>query len=90
MQMTNTNQKYAPLATVSAMFGIPVSSLKIKMTLATKRGIPLPSRARVGKSFLYDTEAFGAWLFENADALRQTAPIFEKKQTKKPVERANT
>jgi len=77
--MTNTNQKYAPLAMVSAMFGIPITSLKIKMTLASKRGIPLPSRARVGKIFLYDTEAFGAWLFENADQLRQATPNFEKK-----------
>ena len=68
------HQKYAALPALAEMFSIPLSSLKIKLHIASKAGIEMPERRRVGRCFLYDTEAFGAWLWENADALRRPAP----------------
>jgi len=77
--MQNPIQRYAPLATIAQIYSIPHSTLKLKLWVAKKRGIEFPLRARVGKTFLYDVDAFGVWLFANADSLRQATPNFEKK-----------
>ncbi len=68
--MQNSIQRYAPLATIAKIYAIPQSTLKLKLWVAKKKGIEFPLRARVGKGFLYDTEAFGAWLFANAADLK--------------------
>ncbi len=68
-----TNQDRLPFLSarqLCAAFGIPEVSFRILLHRARKLGIPMPSRRRLGRRYLYDVKAFSEWAWEHADALR--------------------
>jgi hypothetical protein len=75
--MSTYNLQYLPLSKIAEQIGIPHATLKIKLCLATQRGIPLPLRRRIGRQFFYDCIEFNVWLFENADNLKQSTKSLE-------------
>jgi hypothetical protein len=76
--MDNMNLKYVPLQTIAATFGLNPQSLKIRLSLASKRGIELPARRRCGRIFLYDSEKFSEWLWEHSEKTKQSVESLEK------------
>jgi hypothetical protein len=76
--MDNTFGKYLTLAQIAGEMRIPVATLKAKLHVASKAGIELPPRRRIGKSYLYDANAFSRWLWQHAESLRRH---FEKSAT---------
>ena len=69
---------YLTLAQIAREMRIPVGTLYMKLSIARKAGIELPPRRRVGKSYLYDANAFSQWLWQHAESLRRH---FEKSAT---------
>ncbi len=65
------SRRYAPISQIATMFGLSASTLKIKLSCANKKGIPLPTRRRISKTYFYDVSEFEKWLWQNADALRR-------------------
>jgi hypothetical protein len=61
---------YLTLAQIASEMRIPVGTLHMKLSIARKAGIELPPRRRVGKSYLYDANAFAQWLWQHAETLR--------------------
>ena len=76
---------YLTLAQIASDMRIPVGTLKVKLHAASKTGIELPPRRRMGKSYLYDAKAFSHWLWQNSEALRRP---FEMKSATDDVESA--
>jgi hypothetical protein len=74
-----TEPQYATLKEIADKSGVAESTLKIKLTVATQKGIALPLRKRIGKQFLYDRQAFMNWLWEHADAIRRPMPTITTK-----------
>ena len=62
---------YLTLAQIASDMRIPISTLKAKLHVAAKAGLELPPRRRIGKSYLYDANAFSQWLWQNSEALRR-------------------
>jgi len=69
--MHNTFGNYLTLAQIASDMRIPIATLKAKLHVASKQGLELPPRRRLGKSYLYDTHAFSQWLWQNSEALRR-------------------
>jgi len=76
---------YLTLAQIASDMRIPISTLKAKLHVAAKAGLELPPRRRIGKSYLYDANAFSQWLWQNSEALRRP---FEMKSATDDVESA--
>ena len=74
---------YQTLAQIASEMRILIGTLKVKLHVAAKAGIELPPRRRVGKSYLYDANAFSQWLWQNSEALRRP---FEMKSATDDVE----
>ena len=68
--MHNTFGNYLTLTQIANEMRIPVATLKAKLHVASKAGIELPPRRRIGKSYLYDSKAFSQWLWQHAETLR--------------------
>lgn len=68
---------YLPLTRLSEALDIPLPSLKAKLHVASKKGIPLPERRRIGKTYFYNAKAFCEWLWQHSDDYRRDAPTFQ-------------
>ncbi len=69
--MNAVERHYATLSQLASELNIPISTLRVKICLARRRGLEPPPRRRVGRSFIYDSRAFAAWLWDNAAALKR-------------------
>jgi len=69
----NAFGNYLTLAQIAKEMRIPVGTLHVKLSIARKAGIELPPRRRIGRTYLYDAEAFSQWLWQNAETLRQSS-----------------
>ena len=69
--MHNTFGNYLTLAQIASEMRVPIGTLRVKLHVASKQGLELPPRRRLGKSYLYDAHAFSQWLWQNSEALRR-------------------
>ncbi len=78
--MQDNQMKYATLEQLANEMFVSLSTLKIKLSTANRRGIALPARKRIGKQFLYDRIEFTNWLWANADDIRRKFEMKSKSE----------
>jgi len=62
--------KYLPSKTLCEVFDLNPATLKVLLHRARHLGIEMPARKRFARRYYYDTDAFAAWIWQNADKLR--------------------
>lgn len=82
----NDSQKHSPIQTdyatidgIANALRLSAYTLKGKLVMAKKMGVPLPERRRVAKKYFYKITDFVNWLWENGERLKQPTHFNQSK-----------
>jgi len=70
--------KYQTIEDAARLNGLQPTTLKLKFHYASRRGIALPPRTRIGRRYLYNVEELNIWLVENAADLKIPSSMTSK------------